>query len=1007
MKKNIFKIIFAVLLMLCISGCFSSQQQDEKVDGTYYVTNGLIDIFTPEDSYQNNLSENDFVIKFYNENNYIFVFRKQVCSGTYNYEGGIVQIYNVDLGFQINMFELMVRENTIEFRIEGDNENFQIRSNGSVVKGEDVDDSYFGAQVEHTHEFSKFYSEGNNGCTGQSKEQRICYICCYVETQYKQGEHEYFESVIPATCTEDGYTEYRCHICGHSYKENIVPAQHNYISNVVDPTCEIDGYTEHRCQICGDSYRDNITTASHNWQFSYDIEATCDAGGYSVYTCTVCYIEKEDNHTNPLEHKWEYEYQDSTCEYEGYSYDKCERCGQVKNEQVIGLKDHEYEESIVEATCTENGYTLNKCKNCNDEQYSDYVLAGCVWEEVSRTQGTCVEQGEVVYICSRGNHNKTEYLGYGDHDYEEVTIEATCTSDGQINYVCQLCTSSYVKEYLEKIPHECGEDGICTLCKDYSKYVELSYSIDSDTYVVSGIKDSSIDKIIIPSTYKGIDVSAINSFIMPSFSEIVIPSSIKEIYFDGKNINKITYLGTLKEWCEINFVKITESRLFNENTELYINDKLVTEITKEDEIITINPSAFLNYTKLISIEFADTVTYVSSSAFVNCTSLNSVIFPKDYKNKDNNTCPFTGCNNITYVEGDGTVIDDIRSTSLKEVTIHGTNTGSFANSSIEKVTILSDQIYFDNSAFNYCQNLNEIIFDGITLGIGENAFQYTNITSFEIVGEIEEIPARAFAYCTNLEKVILPDSIKKIGEYAFASTAIKEIDLKNVEEVKKYAFSECKGLEEIVFPDSLVSLERYVLYGCDSVTKITSPMIGSGNFDYMASPNNVKEFILTKGDKVPNSAFYSAPLIEKLTLPNTITNIEENAFYYNSIKELKFNGTISEWCSINFENNYSNPFMNTYSESLLYVNGELLTSISDSDNISVINDYALTNISSLESIELNDQEISIGIVKNLVNLDRLVLAAGLENSLIELYSEKTLSYLKCNINAIVSFTINA
>ena len=76
MKKNIFKIIFAVLLMLCISGCFSSQKQDEKVDGTYYVTNGLIDIFTPEDSYQNNLSENDFVIKFYNENNYIFVFRK-------------------------------------------------------------------------------------------------------------------------------------------------------------------------------------------------------------------------------------------------------------------------------------------------------------------------------------------------------------------------------------------------------------------------------------------------------------------------------------------------------------------------------------------------------------------------------------------------------------------------------------------------------------------------------------------------------------------------------------------------------------------------------------------------------------------------------------------------------------------------------------------------------------------------------------------------------------------
>ena len=41
--------------------------------------------------------------------------------------------------------------------------------------------------------------------------------------------HEYDEHIIEATCTEMGYTEYVCSLCGESYKDNYTEAKgHTY-----------------------------------------------------------------------------------------------------------------------------------------------------------------------------------------------------------------------------------------------------------------------------------------------------------------------------------------------------------------------------------------------------------------------------------------------------------------------------------------------------------------------------------------------------------------------------------------------------------------------------------------------------------------------------------------------------------------------------------------------------------------------------------------------------------
>ena len=81
--------------------------------------------------------------------------------------------------------------------------------------------------------------------------------------------HTYAVTVIDPTPTSQGYTEYRCVDCGHTYTDNYVaklaapdptpePHMHSYNATVIPPTETEQGYTQYTCS-CGDSYRDSFT----------------------------------------------------------------------------------------------------------------------------------------------------------------------------------------------------------------------------------------------------------------------------------------------------------------------------------------------------------------------------------------------------------------------------------------------------------------------------------------------------------------------------------------------------------------------------------------------------------------------------------------------------------------------------------------------------------------------------------------------------------------------------
>ena len=131
------------------------------------------------------------------------------------------------------------------------------------------------------------------------------------------SDHEYKVEIIPPSCTDEGYSVYYCLICEYKriddYTEksahlftaatckdpgycivcgenNTDLKDHNYTVKTIAPTCTSDGFDEYYCEYCGHSYIDNIVEKlSHSEIVSEPIAPTCTETGLTEgIHCSVC-----------------------------------------------------------------------------------------------------------------------------------------------------------------------------------------------------------------------------------------------------------------------------------------------------------------------------------------------------------------------------------------------------------------------------------------------------------------------------------------------------------------------------------------------------------------------------------------------------------------------------------------------------------------------------------------------------------------------------------------------
>lgn len=154
---------------------------------------------------------------------------------------------------------------------------------------------------------------------------------------------------------------------------------------------------------------------------------------------------------------------------------------------------------------------------------------------------------------------------------------------------------------------------------------------------------------------------------------------------------------------------------------------------------------------------------------------------------------------------------------------------------------------------------------------------------------VTEIHSAAFDGCSSLEEVKFANGskLKDVLTFAFRDcTSLKSISLpSSVKTIGNQAFSGCTSLETVEYDeDKITSFGTCVFENCSSLESVTVPGVVTtiGSKDFVGC-TSLEDVIMCDGvTKVENDAFRNSP-VNSLSLPNTLREIGDYAFYSNAL----------------------------------------------------------------------------------------------------------------------------
>ena len=233
------------------------------------------------------------------------------------------------------------------------------------------------------------------------------------------GTHVYESKVVAPDCTEKGYTEYVCKVCGDSYKNSEIPALgHDFGEWVVtkQPTADDAGVKTRECTRCDERETDSVPAHQHTLANAEAKLPTCTDAGWEKYTyCTVC-----EYSTKVL------------IEAIGHSYGDYVSVGNGKHERVC-QNDPSH---VLTEPCsggTSSGADLPVCEYCNTEYeltvrlgnstYGYYALGAYAnGENMQRLYKDLIACAEEFLVSGEDLTLSGEYYVIGEFDYSAYSL---------------------------------------------------------------------------------------------------------------------------------------------------------------------------------------------------------------------------------------------------------------------------------------------------------------------------------------------------------------------------------------------------------------------------------------------------------------------------------------------------------------------------------------------------------------------------------------------------------
>ncbi|WP_304287185.1 leucine-rich repeat domain-containing protein [Porphyromonas uenonis] len=199
----------------------------------------------------------------------------------------------------------------------------------------------------------------------------------------------------------------------------------------------------------------------------------------------------------------------------------------------------------------------------------------------------------------------------------------------------------------------------------------------------------------------------------------------------------------------------------------------------------------------------------------------------------------------------------------------------------------------------------KVIIPCTVVAVGEAAFAFNNVSSIKLPATCTELKDRAFSM-TDMEMADIPDHIEKMGDNVFllCSSLTKVRIGKGLKKMGADPFLGCTniGSIEVNAENPILSEKDGILYNKAQTILYLCPMQRK-NVVSVTLPNTVKEIAdnafydctyiktinLNEGlEKIGEDAFYGCGALEEMTIPASVKEIAPGAFYqlkkYNAFK---------------------------------------------------------------------------------------------------------------------------
>ena len=265
------------------------------------------------------------------------------------------------------------------------------------------------------------------------------------------------------TCTEPGWDAYdTCKNCDYNTYVELPALNHALVHHDAQAaTCTKPGWNAYdTCKNCDYNTYVELPALNHAL-VQHDAKApTCTEPGWDAYeTCSRCnyntYAEQPALNHALVQH----EAQAPTCTEKGWNaYETCSRCDYTTYAELPALNHALVQHEAQAPTCTEKGWNAYEtCSRCDYTTYAELPALNHALVQHEAKAPTCTEIGWDAYkTCSRCDHTTYAELPALNHDYQAVTVEPTCETDGYTVFTCSRCKDSYTADPTDKLGHQFG-----------------------------------------------------------------------------------------------------------------------------------------------------------------------------------------------------------------------------------------------------------------------------------------------------------------------------------------------------------------------------------------------------------------------------------------------------------------------------------------------------------------------------------------------------------------------